>query len=53
MTHAMKTQKNMFVTFYDVLKAYDRADVEDMLVTVWKSGLKGKLWRLMKCLNLP
>ena len=51
MIHAMKTQKKMFVTFYDVSKAYDRADVEDMLVTVWERGLKGKLWRLMKCLN--
>ena len=51
MTHAMKTQRNMYVTFYDVSKAYDRADVEDMLVTVWERGLKGKLWRLMKRLN--
>ena len=52
MTHAIQNQKNMFVTFYDVSKAYDRADVEDMLVTVWERGLKGKLWRLMKCLNM-
>ena len=41
----------MYVTFYDVAKAYDRADVEDMLVTAWEHGVKGKLWRLMKSLN--
>ena len=41
----------MFVTFYDVSKAYDWADVNDMLVTVWERGLRGKLWRLMKNLN--
>ena len=41
MQHAIKTQKQMFVTFFDVAKAYDRADVEDMLVTVWERGLKG------------
>ena len=41
----------MYVTFYDVTKAYDRADVEDMLVTAWEKGLRGKLWRLMKNLN--
>ena len=51
MIHAMKNQKKMFVTFYDVSKAYDRADVEDMLVTVWDRGMRGKLWRLMKSLN--
>ena len=51
MTHAIKNRKNMFVTFFDVTKAYDRADVDDMLVTVWERGLRGKLWRLMKALN--
>ena len=49
--YAIKKKQQMYVTFYDVSKAYDRADVEDMLVTVWERGLKGKLWRLMKNLN--
>ena len=50
-TYALKNRQKMYVTFYDVSKAYDRADVEDMLVTAWESGLKGKLWRLMVALN--
>ena len=51
MTYAMKNKWQMYVTYYDVTKAYDRADVEDMLVTAWEHGMKGKLWRLMKALN--
>ena len=51
MTHAMRHKKKMYVTFFDVTKAYDRADVEDMLVTMWEKGLNGKLWRLMKAVN--
>ena len=41
----------MFVTFYDVAKAYDKANIEDMLVIAWEHGIRGKLWRLMKSLN--
>ena len=51
MHHAIKNKMEMYVTFYDVAKAYDRADVNDMLVTMWEHGLRGKLWRLMKSLN--
>ena len=51
MTYALKNKLKMYVTFYDVTKAYDRADVQDMLLTVWEKGLKGKLWRLMAALN--
>ena len=50
-THAIKNRKEMYVTYYDVAKAYDRANVDDMLVTAWEHGLRGKLWRLMKNLN--
>ena len=51
MHHAIKNKLEIYVTFYDVAKAYDRADVNDMLVTMWERGLRGKLWRLMKSLN--
>ena len=51
MAYALKYKKELFVTFYDVTKAYDRASVEDMLVELWDHGLKGKLWRLLKALN--
>ena len=50
-THAIKNHKEMYVTYYDVAKAYDRANVDDMLVTAWEHGLRGKLWRLMNNLN--
>ena len=50
-THALKNKQKMYLTYYDVSKAYDRADVEDMLVTAWEQGLRGKLWRLMVALN--
>ena len=50
-THALKYKTKLYVTFYDVTKAYDRADVDDMLVIAWEHGLRGKLWRLMKNLN--
>ena len=47
----MKNRKNLIITFYDVEKAYDRADVDDMLVIMWEHGMRGKLWRLMKSIN--
>ena len=51
MAYALKHRKELYLTFYDVSKAYDRASVEDMLVEVWDHGVKGKLWRLLKLLN--
>ena len=36
---------------FDVEKAYDRADIDDMLYIAWKDGVKGKLWRLTRELN--
>ena len=49
--HSLRQKTELYVTFYDVAKAYDRADVQDMLVQAWEHGLKGKTWRLMKALN--
>ena len=51
MAHAIRNGTDLYITYYDVAKAYDRADVEDMLVEAWEHGLKGKVWRLMKILN--
>ena len=33
------------------MKAFDRADMDDMLVAMHDNGVTGKVWRLMKCLN--
>lgn len=49
---AMKMRKKIILTFYDVEKAYDRADIADMMHIAWKNGVKGKLWRLARSLNL-
>ena len=50
-TIALKEKREILVTFYDVVKAYDRADMNDMLYIMNEGGLSGKLWRLMKALN--
>ena len=47
------TQKRAtFLTFFDISKAYDRVDNEDLLVTMWDKGLKGKAWRILRKLNV-
>ena len=51
MTHACKNKQNLFLTFYDVEKAYDQADVGNMLHIMWKAGIKGKMWRLLRNLS--
>ena len=50
-TIAKKERRNIIVTFYDVVKAYDRADMDDMCYSMYKHGVTGKLWRLMKSMN--
>ena len=51
MTIAIKKKQNVFLTFYDVAKAYDRADVKNMLHIIWKAGVQGKMWRLLKAFS--
>lgn len=48
---SMKEKREMFLTFFDVKKAYDHADMKDMLYILWNQGIKGKIWRLIKKLN--
>ena len=43
-----KQKRPIFITYYDVSKAYDHANVDDMLKIVWDRGLKGKAWRILK-----
>ena len=49
--YAMKHKKELFITFYDVQKAYDHVDQQDMLYVMWTHGLRGKLWQLTRNLN--
>ena len=51
MTYSMKMNRRLILTFYDVQKAYDRAEREDMMHILWKKGVRGKLWRLTCALN--
>ena len=50
-SYALHMKKRIFLTMFDVEKAYDRADVEDMMHIAWQDGVKGKLWRLTRALN--
>ena len=46
-----KQNKETYLTFYDVKKAYDNVDNDDMLSIMWDKGLKGKTWRILHNLN--
>ena len=48
MTIAKFKKQNLFITFYDVSKAYDNADVDNMLHVMWDNGVRGKLWRILR-----
>ena len=45
---SIKEKRETYVTFYDVTKAYDNADNDDMLAVLWEKGFKGKAWRVLK-----
>ena len=48
---SINQKRPTFITFYDVTKAYDNVDNEDMLAIIWEKGLKGKAWRILHNLN--
>ena len=52
MTIAITNKQNLFLTFFDVSKAYDNADVANMLHIMWNNGVRGKLWRILKNLSI-
>ena len=49
---AIKQKREIYITFYDVAKAYDNANNEDMLSVLWERGLKGKTWRILHNLSI-
>ena len=51
MTTAKENKTNLFLTFYNVAKAYDNADVNNMLYVMWNAGVEGIMWRILKNLN--
>ena len=48
---AKREKRQLFVTFYDVSKAYDNVDNMDMLKIIWDKGIRGKLWRIINNMN--
>ena len=52
MAIAKKEGRPLMVSFYDVKKAYDRANMDDMLFILNKHGFCGKVWRLTRALNV-
>ena len=49
---AKKEGRHLLISYFDVKKAYDRADMDDMLYTLHRNGFSGKIWRLTKSLNV-
>ena len=43
--------RHLLISFFDVQKAFDRADMDDMMYVLYKNGLRGKIWRLTYTLN--
>ena len=43
-----KKKSATFLTFYDVSKAYDHANNDDMLSIIWERGVRGKTWRILR-----
>ena len=48
---SLKEKRETFITFYDVSKAFDTVDNQDMLKIMWEKGIRGKTWRILKNLN--
>ena len=48
---AIKQKRNVFLTFFDVAKAYDNACSDNMLAILWDRGFRGKIWRILHGLS--
>lgn len=45
---SLHQKRKTFVTFFDVTKAFDNVDNNDMLGVMWEGGLRGKIWRILR-----
>ena len=48
---AIKEKRPIFLTYYDISKAFDNLDNADVTTILWRKGLKGKSWRLFNNLT--
>ena len=46
-----KEKKDVYITFLDVTKAYDKAWMKAIIYSLHKSGIKGKLLRIVNNMN--
>ena len=44
---ALETNKNVFVAFFDVSKAFDTVWTDGLFYKLYKAGIRGKIWRLL------
>ena len=51
MKQAHEDNRPLYIAFLDVQKAYDKAWLDAILHTLWQSGIKGRIWRMIRRLN--
>ena len=45
-SHALETNRNVFVTYFDVSKAFDTVWTNGLFYKLYEAGIRGKAWRL-------
>ena len=51
MNRANAEKKKLYIAYFDLEKAYDRAWKQIIFHTLWQNGVKGKTWRIVKKIN--
>ena len=46
-SHALETNRNVFVTYFDVSKAFDTVWTDGLFYKLYEMGVKGRAWRLL------
>ena len=46
-SHALETNKNVFVTYFDVSKAFDTVWTNGLFYKLYQMGVRGRVWRLL------
>ena len=49
--HRKSQGKTTYLAFIDIEKAYDKVWKAGVLLNLWRKGIRGKLWRILKKLN--